>query len=304
MKVSIIIPTYNRNDLLVQTLQGLVNMDTAGIDWEVILVDNAGNDETAQVSARFSESLPLKFIVERAPGKNNALKTALNHATGELLIFTDDDVLADPAWVRSMVDAAGRWRDADLFGGRILPKYPEGKTVQTIRDVVFMRIAYVIADRDLPEGEFPAGKIWGPNMMVRRRVFDQGLMFNTDIGPSGSNYVMGSETEFLQRAGDAGHIAVYVPSALVYHQIRPEQLTHSWLFGRAFRMGRSSAYLNRSVPVLKLEKWMLRDIIALYARYMYSYAFGTDTEKLENGIKFHKSRGYIYQCYKGRNTKT
>ena len=303
MKVSVIIPTYNRNDLLVQTLQGLVIMDTTGLDWEVILVDNAGNDETAQLASTFSESLPLKFIVEKAPGKNNALKTALGHANGDLFIFTDDDVIADPAWVRSLVDAAGRWSSADLFGGRILPKYPEGMTAPNINDVVFMRIAYVITDRDQPEGEYSAGRIWGPNMMVRRRVFDQGMMFNTDIGPSGSNYVMGSETEFLHRAGDAGHIAVYVPTALVYHQIRPEQLTHSWLYGRAFRMGRSSAYLKRSVPVLKLEKWMLRDIVGLFTRYMYSCAFGTESERLANGIKFHKSRGYIYQCYKGRNSK-
>ena len=50
VKASIIMPTYNRNDLLVQTLQGLVNMDTTGLDWEVILVDNAGNEETARIS--------------------------------------------------------------------------------------------------------------------------------------------------------------------------------------------------------------------------------------------------------------
>ena len=279
-------------------------MNTTGLDWEVIPVDNAGNDETAQISASFSASLPLKFIVEKTPGKNNALKTALGHASGDLLIFTDDDIIPDPAWAKALVDAASRWKTADLFGGRILPKYPEGMTAQTIDDSFFMQIAYVIADWELEEGEFDAGRIWGPNMMVRRRVFDQGLMFNTDIGPTGSNYIMGSETEFLKRAGRAGHIAVYVPSALVYHQIRPEQLTHSWLCGRAFRVGRAGAYLDRSLPVLKLKKWMLRDITVLYARYMYFYVFGTESERLENGIKFHKMRGHIYQCYKGRKTQT
>lgn len=79
MKISIIFATYNRNDLLTKTLQGLVDMDTTGLDWEVVLVDNAGNDETARLSASFSASLPLKFLVETAPGKNNALNTALNH---------------------------------------------------------------------------------------------------------------------------------------------------------------------------------------------------------------------------------
>ena len=301
MKLSIILATYNRNDLLIQTLQGLVNMDTAGLDWEVILVDNAGNDETARISESFAASLPLNFLVETAPGKNSALNTALGHASGDLIIFTDDDVIPDSAWAKSLVDAAGRWHEADLFGGRILPKYPEGTSAPTIDDPVFMRIAYVIADWDLPEGEHPAGKIWGPNMMVRRRVFEQGLRFNTNIGPTGSNYVMGSETEFLLRASDAGHTAVYVPSAFVYHQIRPEQLTHSWICGRAFRVGRGLAYHDSTTPVLEVKKWMLREIAGLYARYMYSYFVGTETERLQHAIKFHKMRGHIYQCYKGRS---
>lgn len=304
MKVSIILATYNRNDLLIQTLQGLVNMDTTGLDWEVALVDNAGNDETARIAESFSASLPLKFLVEKAPGKNNALNSALSHTSGDLIIFTDDDVIPDPAWVKSLIDAASRWKSADLFGGRILPKYPAGMTAPLINDPVFLRIAYVIADWDLPEGEHPAGKIWGPNMMVRRRVFDQGLRFNSDIGPTGNSYVMGSETEFLQRASDAGHTAVYVPSAFVYHQIRPEQLTHAWIRGRAFRVGRGFAYHDKSVPVLKVKKWMLRKIASLFARYMYSFVFGTASERLQHAIEFHKMRGHIYQCYKGRSKKT
>jgi len=300
VKVSIIFATYNRNDLLVQTLQGLVNMDTTGLDWELILVDNAGNEETARISRSFSARLPLKFLVEQAPGKNSALNSALGHASGDLFIFTDDDVIPDSAWVKALIDAADRWKPADLFGGRILPMFPAGIKAPMIDDPIFLQLAYVIADWDLPEGEHPAGKIWGPNMMVRRRVFDQGLRFNPGIGPAGTNYVMGSETDFLLRASDSGHTAVYVPSALVYHQIRPEQLTHSWICGRAFRVGRGLVYNNKSVPVLKIKKWMLREFAKLFVRYIYSSVVGSKSEKLMNGIEFHKMRGHIYQCYKGR----
>ena len=280
MKISIILATFNRNDLLTQTLQGLVDMDTAGLDWELILADNAGNDEAARIAESFTASLPIKYLVEKAPGKNNALNSALEYANGDLLIFTDDDVIPDPAWAKALVAAADRWKTADLFGGHILPKYPDGMVAPTIDDPVFMRIVYVIADWDLEEGEFPAGKIRGPNMMVRRRVFDQGLRFNPDIGPAGSSYVMGSETEFLLRASNAGHTAVYVPSAFVCHQMRPEQLTHPWICGRTSRVGRGLVYHDESVPVLKVRRWMLRDIATLYARYVYSLAVGTESEKL------------------------
>ena len=96
------------------------------------------------------------------------------------------------------------------------------------------------------------------------------LRFNPDIGPTGSNYVMGSEIDFLKNASNAGYTDVYVPSALVYHQIRPEQLTHSWIYGRAFRLGRSIPYRDQSKPDLKIKKWMLREIANLFARYIYS----------------------------------
>ena len=146
MKISIVMATYNRNDVLRQTLQGFVNLDVTGLDWEVVLVDNAGNDETARISESFSVLIPLKFLVEKAPGKNNALNSALDHAAGDLIIFTDDDVIPDKAWVKSLVAAANRWADADLFGGRILPKFPEGMTAPSIDDPVFMRVAYVISN--------------------------------------------------------------------------------------------------------------------------------------------------------------
>jgi len=87
---------------------------------------------------------------------------------------------------------------------------------------------------------------------------------------------------------------------MVYHQIRPEQLTHAWIRGRAFRVGRGLVYHDKTVPVLEVKKWMLRELASLYARYLYSSATGTESEKLQHAIKFHKMRGHIYQCYKGR----
>ena len=201
-----------------------------------------------------------------------------------------------------MIEAADRWQECDLFGGRILPKYPDGTTAPPINDSNFMSVAYVIADWNFPEGKhFPATKTWGPNMMVRRRVFDQGLRFNPKIGPNGSNYVMGSESDFLKRARTAGCTEVYVPSSLVYHQIRPEQVTSSWLYGRAFRLGRMIPYHGLSKPELKIKKWMLRDIANLFVRYTYFRIFGTESEKLESGINYYRLRGHIYQCYKGGN---
>lgn len=112
---------------------------------------------------------------------------------------------------------------------------------------------------------------------------------------------MGSESDFLKRARAAGYSEVYIPSSLVYHQIRPEQVTNSWLYGKAFRLGRMIPYHGLSEPDLKLKKWMLKEIANLFVRYTYFRVFGTESEKLENGIKYYRLRGQICQGYKGGN---
>lgn len=300
MKLSIIFATYNRNDILRSTLQGMADMDTTDIDWEVILVDNACNKETARIATQFMTSLPLTFLVEDRPGKNSALNTALSHARGDLYLFTDDDIIPDSAWAKSLLAAAERWPDVELFGGRILPKYPQGEKAPPITDKDFLSIAYVIADWDLPEGTHsPVTKIWGPNMMVRRNVFEQGLRFDPAIGPNGSNYVMGSESDFLKRARASGCTELYVPSALVYHQIRPEQLSHKWLFGRAYRLGRTMPYQGRVLPELGIQKWMWRELISQFLNFNISRIFGRESKQLEYGVKYYKIRGHIHQCRKG-----
>ena len=299
MKVSIVFATCNRNDIFKRTLQGLVNMDTSGLDWELVIVDNAGNEETARIAHSLSASLPVKYIVETAPGKNNALNRALDYSGGDLIIFTDDDVIPERKWAKEFVAAADRWPNANLFGGRILPDFPPGAIIPDTNHP-FIRSAYAIADWDQPEGEILIDKIWGANMMIRRLVFDHGLRFDPSVGPRGSNYVMGSETDFLKKAAALGHTAIYVPSALIYHQIRAEQLTHTWMRGRAFRTGRSLANSQTeksSKLLLNIPKWRLRHLIKSYVMYIRSCLTGAELQKLNHAIEIFKTRGYIYQRY-------
>ena len=151
---------------------------------------------------------------------------------------------AEPDWLVQLWGGAARHPEASLFGGRILPSFPEGHEAwlrQLDFHHWFIRSAYVIADWDCGENRVGADRIWGPNMAVRRSVFDAGLRFDPAIGPGGADYIMGGETEFLLRAQSAGYLGVYLPRALVHHRIREEQLSEQWLLGRAFRMGRGHA---------------------------------------------------------------
>ena len=187
------------------------------------MVDNAGGERTRKTVTKFSNKLPIKYLVEMKPGKNNALNTALPQAEGEIFVFTDDDIVADPNWLIEIREGMKRWSEYHVFDGRILPKWPNGKGI--LFEHPFLKGAYTIADWDIPEGFYSARRVWGPNMAIRASIFRNGWRYDPNIGPGGSqNYIMGSETELVNRLEEAGYRAVYLPRSFVFHQIRPEQM--------------------------------------------------------------------------------
>jgi glucosyl-dolichyl phosphate glucuronosyltransferase len=246
--VSVLLATYKRNEILANTLDGFMRLAPAPFSYEIIVIDNAVSHDTRSLVEKYQDRSPIVYLAEPKSGKNSALTTGLHQATGELLVFTDDDIIADHQWLNELYSGVERHPDAHLFGGRILPYFPENHLANASGIDFghrFLRSALVIADWQQAEGPIQAGHIWGPNMAVRRSVFESGITFNPDIGPSGSDYVMGSETEFLHRANAAGYKCIYLPAALVHHQIRGEQLTLNWMRARAFRAGKGQAALAR-----------------------------------------------------------
>lgn len=123
--VSVIIATRNRAALLAATLSHLARQEVGTTTWEVVVVDNGSVDDTAGVLRSASEALPLITLNEPAPGKNKAMNRALAAARGALLLFSDDDVLAEPDWIAEMAAAAGRWPGDDVFGGEVRLAFPD-----------------------------------------------------------------------------------------------------------------------------------------------------------------------------------
>jgi glycosyltransferase involved in cell wall biosynthesis len=241
MDISVILSTFRRPHLLQATLENFCALSCQSLQWELIVVDNGDDIESREVALRHAARLPISLLTENKRGKNNALNTAIEKARGELFVFTDDDVLPKQDWLIQMWQGASRWPTHSVFGGRILPAYPPGRRPQF--DHPFFIGAFAIANWEIPEGEYEAHRVWGPNMAIRAELFKDGWRFNPEIGPDGTaNYVSGSETELTNRLEAAGFKAVYLPLSLVYHQIREDQLTDRYFFRRAFRLGQQIAF--------------------------------------------------------------
>ena len=97
--ISIIIPTYNRANLLPLTLDSFLAQDYPRDRYEIIVADNNSTDTTREVAARYfgNSAVPVKYIFEERQGVHYARNSAAKQASGDILYFTDDDMVADPA---------------------------------------------------------------------------------------------------------------------------------------------------------------------------------------------------------------
>src|SRR5438105_3257885 len=106
MQVTVAICTWNRARLLDQTLTRMRELAVpTGLSWELLVVNNNCTDDTDAIIAKHADALPIRRLLETKQGLSNARNCALENMRGELLIWTDDDVLVDEGWLRAYVDA-------------------------------------------------------------------------------------------------------------------------------------------------------------------------------------------------------
>jgi glycosyltransferase involved in cell wall biosynthesis len=293
---SLLIATRERSSILQATLCHLERQNLDGARWELIVVDNGSRDSTACVLEEARSRLPLVALREEKPGKNRALNRALAVAKGELLVFSDDDVIPRPDWLGELLRASRRWPDHAIFGGRVDPDYPEG-TPDWLKEHAFAGWAFTRFVPKQTEGVLPASLIpVGPNLAIRASRL-LGDRFCENIGPRGSNYAMGGESELIYRLMARGELCVYVPTAVVKHVVGRDQLQLQWLFRRSFRAGRGIARLtpDRASPrIFGVPRYLWRMLGASGFGYVASLAAGF-RQRFEAGIAFHSVRGQIHE---------
>lgn len=115
-KISVIIITRNREKMLEGCLESLVKQTR--LPDEVIVVDNASTDKTKKVIFSFKKKLPIKYFMEKKVGMPYAQNRGIREASGELLLFLDDDCEANKFWVERIKSAHEKYKNAWAIQGR------------------------------------------------------------------------------------------------------------------------------------------------------------------------------------------
>lgn len=245
MSITAIVCTNNRCQSLAKTLASLAASKLPEVvDWEVLVVDNNSNDQTREVVEDFCTRYGARFryIFEPRQGKSHALNTAIHESRGDILAFTDDDVIVELTWLLNLTAALteGQWAGA---GGRTLPASAVTPPRWLALDGEHSNAHLLYAHFDLGDQPHQLDRApYGANMAFRKETFEKHGVFRTDLGPGPSREIprFNEDTEFGRRLIAAGEKLRYEPLAVVYHVVPRERIQKAHFLTASFDLGRSA----------------------------------------------------------------
>lgn len=207
MDISIVICTRNRAERLSGMLEALAAVRSTCV-WEVLIVDNASTDATAQVLASASDcGGRLRTAYADKVGLGAAREFGWRHATGDIIAFTDDDCYVAPDYPDAIVRVFQRHPEVDAVGGKILLYDPQDYPI-------------TIDERDEPSEQapftfVPPGTLQGANLAIRRRALEVVGGVDAELG-AGTPYPC-EDLDLAAALAWAGMRSRYDPSPRVWH---------------------------------------------------------------------------------------
>lgn len=141
MKISVIIPTYNRAHLVCDTLDSLCNQDLDAIDFEVLVVDNNSKDDTKTIVEQYIENhkdYTIRYIFEPRQGDYFARNRGADEASGKYLVFSDDDALFDTNYLNTIQYLFEAYPSIGVVGTRIIIKWEGGTPAKWIKPYEYL----------------------------------------------------------------------------------------------------------------------------------------------------------------------
>jgi GT2 family glycosyltransferase len=233
--VTVVVATRDRPQSLARCLRALAALTYAR--FEVIIVDNAPStrETLAVVQQQSGLDARVRYVRELRPGVSCARNRGLGEARGELVAFTDDDVVVDPGWLDGVVRGFDRSQSVACVTGLV----PSARLDTAEQRYFDRRVSWALGctprryDRhgDLeasPLYPYTAGQFGtGANFAFRTAVLRDLGGFDEALGP-GTPAAAGEDLDLFVRTILAGHVIAYEPAAIAWHHHRDElgQLRH------------------------------------------------------------------------------
>lgn len=242
-ELSVIIPTFNRAEMLAEVLDGLARQTTAPGVFEIIVLDDGSTDATAAtVKTQMATTPELRYIYQDNAGLNTARNHGAAVARAPLLAYLDDDVLLPENYVEQMLAAFRSHSDCDAVAGRVVLRF-EGNVPSWLGPNLRLYLSEYDrgeSEEVLEKPEYPRGANFG----IRRSSLDGLGGFVPTLDRRGTSLISSGEQELFMRLHAENGVIIYWPSACVQHRVPPERLTLDYFRRRARAQGASDALLT------------------------------------------------------------
>jgi hypothetical protein len=247
--MAIVFSTKDGAMTLPRMLAAMERLCSPSRPWRIYAVDNGSSDATAHILADWSRRLPLSLLTCPVPGKQAALEQAVRQLDEDLVVFTDDDIIASPNWLAAYERAADLTPEADVFGGPIEPEPLEPLDVWF--DLSRGHHAELFARLEVEDGPQSGLNFFGGNFMLRGQHLSLLREVPAHLGPAArgspaSRFGMGEDSALMEAAAARGLLGWGVAAAAVRHLVRLQQSHLGPMLQRARHHGRGWAIRHLS----------------------------------------------------------
>lgn len=316
--LSVIICTYNRAELLRETLAALrACAAPADCDVEIVVIDNNSTDHTAAVVRQAAEQsgLPIRYDIESRQGKSYALNRALLVTRSDVLALTDDDVLPATDWLVRIVEAFRREPLVFVFG-KVLPRWaalpPPELLPRRARDIwgPLALIDYGDERVRYTTARFRTLRLpIGANLAVLRDAVERVGGWRTDLGRVDNSLVCGEDRELSVRLFRAGiYEGLYDPDLTVRHHVPATRMSRRYFrrwylwHGRTLARMADSFFIDldlaRVPRVAGVPRFVYRELLQQARQWFRALWQGDPLDALIQELMLIQYIGFLVECWR------
>lgn len=262
-KISVIVATHNRPKLLERCLEGFVGQTAAKEDFEVIVVDDGSDPPARDTVESYADRINVTYLYQENLGLAAARNAGVRAVAGEIILFSDDDDLADAALVEEHLKKHQEHPDERTVVLGHLQWHPELRITPLMHYVTEEGGEYFGYVNMQDGGVYNGWKWWGGLVSVKRS------LLRSAEGPFDERLRFGYEdSELVCRLGPDSIRVVYNSRAKSY-VLRPVKFE---LFcRRRYMQGRALYRVARKHPELIMPRYGLNGIAEVYQRGVGPY---------------------------------
>jgi glycosyltransferase involved in cell wall biosynthesis len=241
--ISIIIPTYNRSFLLSKTINSFLDINYPKNKYEIIISNNNSDDDTKFIINKFKKKSKLiKYIFIKKQGVHYARNYASAIAKGDILYFTDDDMVATKNILIELVNIFNKDKEIAAATGLILPQFEVLPPIWVKKYLINFWLSltekkikmknFIISNHDFG--------IFSCHQAIKKEIFFECGGFNPEN--TAGIWMGDGETGLNIKIKKLGYKFAYTKKSVIFHFISKSRLNFNYLFNRVANQAYCDSY--------------------------------------------------------------